>query len=457
MTPEAPEFHTEISTPLSPIPLHPQSPSNVTILRTQVNPLSNMTDSLNDTVDDGIVVDEQSAEVAGDSSFEDAYSEGTSDDKIDSTLEQPTTASHQDDDYAMTFESDQESNAEKDSEIGDSQDQEVPTASTDQVDSVPMSSEQVPPTSSDDLESSAPTATTTTEQDPFHDNLTNETPSHEVPVQTAPTETQKEQDEDEEIKIGEVDIQQLLDNIAAKTEMTAPTDASTNPISAAQAFSTATPGLPPTIHSSLPPRPVGLQNPLPFASFPAPDASRTPYTGYNSLPPPPGIGSFRAPGVPGAPGTSGAPGTAPPGLAPPSLSTMLSAPPGVTLPTIPLPVQTQYHDGSLSGQQTSRKDRVDGADPGEVKWSATVQKMYEQFLEDERGYVQDGQWDKFPYGSRLFIGRLIAPFLFYADSFRQSAVRESHKTRHICHFLSIRQTSSDLDQTSLWLCAIPPS
>ncbi|KAF2459532.1 hypothetical protein BDY21DRAFT_192118 [Lineolata rhizophorae] len=45
-------------------------------------------------------------------------------------------------------------------------------------------------------------------------------------------------------------------------------------------------------------------------------------------------------------------------------------------------------------------------DPDDAPWGPEVQKLYDQFLSDERSYVTEGQWDKFPANSRLFVGNL---------------------------------------------------
>lgn len=229
--------------------------------------------------------------------------------------------------------------------------------------------------------------------------------SHDSPAAQDPAKTaspQADPQQKEEVARGEVDIQQLLDNITAKAELKTPTETTTSSTSAPQAFSTIPTGLP--AHSSLPPRPHSVQNGLPFPSFSAHDAARTTYAGASSLPPPPGIGSFRAPGVPG-PAAPGAPGTGPTSLLPPPPSSMFAPPPGVTVPPMPIHFQPSRPNTAGSGQQAPKKDRSDGVDHGEIQWSAKVQKHYEEFLEDERGYVQEGQWDKFPNGSRLFIGK----------------------------------------------------
>ncbi|KAJ5574141.1 uncharacterized protein N7459_008568 [Penicillium hispanicum] len=39
-------------------------------------------------------------------------------------------------------------------------------------------------------------------------------------------------------------------------------------------------------------------------------------------------------------------------------------------------------------------------------WGPDVQKKYDEFLHDERVYVTEGLWDRFPMGSRLFVGNL---------------------------------------------------
>ncbi|KAF2263522.1 hypothetical protein CC78DRAFT_581413 [Lojkania enalia] len=45
-------------------------------------------------------------------------------------------------------------------------------------------------------------------------------------------------------------------------------------------------------------------------------------------------------------------------------------------------------------------------DDEDARWPPEINKLYEDFLEEERKFVSDGQWDQFPAGSRLFIGNL---------------------------------------------------
>ena len=58
-------------------------------------------------------------------------------------------------------------------------------------------------------------------------------------------------------------------------------------------------------------------------------------------------------------------------------------------------------DGPVNhGSRTIRPSEGNG-DPS---WSPDVQRKYEEFLDDEKIYTAEGTWDKFPPGSRLFVG-----------------------------------------------------
>ncbi|KAF2641360.1 hypothetical protein P280DRAFT_489748 [Massarina eburnea CBS 473.64] len=60
--------------------------------------------------------------------------------------------------------------------------------------------------------------------------------------------------------------------------------------------------------------------------------------------------------------------------------------------------------------QRQSSDRPRSEDPDDddedQRWPPEINRMYEEFLNEERKFVTEGQWEKFPYGSRLFIGNL---------------------------------------------------
>ncbi|KAJ5792639.1 uncharacterized protein N7503_008617 [Penicillium pulvis] len=101
-----------------------------------------------------------------------------------------------------------------------------------------------------------------------------------------------------------------------------------------------------------------------------------------------------APG--GAPGTVPGAGSLPP---PPTASFQ--------------PSSSGESQTSQEASQASKKGRLDKQTGRLVKpmdddapWGPEVQKKYDEFLHDERVYVTEGLWDRFPMGSRLFVGNL---------------------------------------------------
>jgi hypothetical protein len=69
---------------------------------------------------------------------------------------------------------------------------------------------------------------------------------------------------------------------------------------------------------------------------------------------------------------------------------------GPQSPTVP--------GNAQSRQQGLRSETPDDED---IRWPPEVNKKYEEFLDQERKYVTEGQWDQFPMGSRLFIGKAL--------------------------------------------------
>lgn len=67
--------------------------------------------------------------------------------------------------------------------------------------------------------------------------------------------------------------------------------------------------------------------------------------------------------------------------------------------------------GSQEGLTTVKRSRLDPLSRGkplsedDQPWGPEVQKKYDEFLHDERIYVTEGLWDRFPVGSRLFVGQ----------------------------------------------------
>lgn len=59
---------------------------------------------------------------------------------------------------------------------------------------------------------------------------------------------------------------------------------------------------------------------------------------------------------------------------------------------------------SYSQRPAEHSRSASTGDDEDSRWPPEVNRMYEEFLEEERVFVTDGKWDQFPMGSRLFIG-----------------------------------------------------
>lgn len=371
MSEDPPEFHTKTLSPLSPLPVHPPEPANIPVLRNQIDPVFNMTsthlesESNNQASQNEPDAQAQPGSPASDSSFGDAYAEQDSTEAGKDVKAAENVSAG--DDYAMTFDSDEEQ----------TQGQDIPQASTDSQTATlggntttdAITSSQIIQESPVQTSQNAPAAltsqsvaqpTTTTASEPIA-----EPP---IPQTTQPIPTDASQSSAyDDVASGGVDIQQLLDNITANAEKSEP---------APPSASITSPSV--TAHSSLPPRPQISQA--------SPNNDIPMYTAHGIFPP--ASSSYRPPGtIIGA----GAPGTSMPSMGglPPPPGTSFSYPPQP-------PVIEQMH---------IPLDHRDDTDNPEKRWGPEIQRLYDTFLDEERKNVTEGTWEKFPVGSRLFVGQ----------------------------------------------------
>ncbi|KAH6653172.1 hypothetical protein BKA67DRAFT_659811 [Truncatella angustata] len=161
---------------------------------------------------------------------------------------------------------------------------------------------------------------------------------------------------------GGIDIQALVDNITAHHNATRSNEGDL------PAPSETTPGVNPAANtqSSLPPKPPASQQSAAASHF-QPNASTavpslTPTATFPYSYPPPGAA---APGFP--------------------------TPQTYPNPAAPMPIQNPYGAVPI---------------PGANSEAPSQSQRYEEFLKEERKYVSEAKWDRFPEGSRLFIGNL---------------------------------------------------
>ncbi|KAH7155225.1 hypothetical protein B0J13DRAFT_582309 [Dactylonectria estremocensis] len=178
------------------------------------------------------------------------------------------------------------------------------------------------------------------------------------------------------------DIQRLVADLTAPVEPTSSDDPSALTAKAglpagSSASSSALPA-----SASLPPRP-----PLPQAASPSYTSQHHPSGSSSSIP-----ATVAVPPTPGQPSTyvvAGAPATSPDvlGNLPPVAASGLNAPVAITSMTAP-----PYPPQSSPAFATDKPQDAD------------YQRQWDQFMADERQYMSEAKWDRFPDGSRLFIG-----------------------------------------------------
>lgn len=115
----------------------------------------------------------------------------------------------------------------------------------------------------------------------------------------------------------------------------------------------------------------------PSPGYPHPTTTAT--VGANGLPPPP-IATFQQPPAKAAQSQSQA---------------------------SPTTQQPRPNEGQGKNGERSAATADEGDD--DVPWDQEVGRKYAEFLRDEAVYVTEGLWDRFPQGSRLFVGRMRGP------------------------------------------------
>ena len=95
-------------------------------------------------------------------------------------------------------------------------------------------------------------------------------------------------------------------------------------------------------------------------------------------------------------------------------------------------------------QQAQQGQRSETPDE-DIRWPPEINKKYEDFLDQERKFVTDGQWDQFPMGSRLFIGKTKrCRSRMHSNISRQSPYRKGYETRHLSPILSTWQAGANI-------------
>lgn len=416
LDPEATLQATANLSPVSPSPVHTAASLVVPALQQTVDTIDAMvaaTAALPNGVADAPVVDPSLAtagetdDIVDDDSFGDAYGEDTEEMAVEPPRQEIVDNN---DDYAKTF----------DSPIGpgEGEDQEP-----EHVSSVPRESNENPSLLSDHLTSrpsdvshvaadssaSAPAAQNPSvsavqpEAGPEPASAAVPQPGDaqaaSIPPVAQPTLPGADPTKQDPENSSSVDIQQLVADLTAHPAEPSPGNPDPTPASASTAdvpaassnpsppststlssniTATTTTALP--LSSSLPPRPPLPQvAPQSYASQHHPPGTNSNVSATAGVPPAPGQPSSFA--IAGAPGIS----TEAPGTLPPPPATAMNPPAAAA---------------SINPSYASNPPGY----PVDRAHDAEYQRQWDQFMADERQYMSEAKWDRFPEGSRIFIG-----------------------------------------------------
>ena len=445
---EAPHYRGKTLTPESPRPVHLPEPSNIPVLQNQIDPVFNQMSTHTEYQESGsspLNMTETRLGVQEDDYIENNLISPSTFTTIENGMDGSTTvgdanwtAGDGNDDYAMSLDFD---DGEDDQEITTAVQNHSSSNHATAVSPMVPSENLAAPTESQHANKShgpvddpsenlfpVPSNSYTTLQDattsPFALNDT----AGAAP--TAPdtfsleggNQSQSSASYAPDVSSGGVNYQTLLDNLSPSTA-TAPTSdgitvATTAPPSAnsniPRPSSAKSPiaGLP--IPAGLPPRPPPQEKPAIHPNYTPGDDIRSYHQIHTQAPAvPPTFASpasnpyrpshgFPPPVIAGAPGTASASN----GLPPPPLATFQQPPPpGVSQPQ-QSPSAQNLRNRESNGRTVSRSAASVDGDEDQEPWGPEIQKKYDKFLSDERVYVTEGLWDRFPPGSRLFIGNV---------------------------------------------------
>lgn len=407
--PQDPEYTSELSilSPVSPKPLHYSIPSNIPVLENQIDLAFNQTQA------HMAEVGSQHQQPQGSQQL--PPSSAAVPEPAPSQIEaQPSSAWGQDGGYHDDTQEDQ-----ADSEMNNAYTDHAPP-SVAPVAAATAASEEAPPSQASHDHLSSPTQNPSDSVLPTS-NVT--TFGHDVPqsklAQAQANVLTVELPPGVERNPGGIDYQTLLDNLSQANapqaeSITIPTtdSSSSNPTQPLPG-----PALSPTagfssLPSSLPPRPPPQDQPSIHPNYTHSRDIRDyhPHSHNPAVLPHPqqSATTFRPnaqlPTFPPAPGQTNVAGTT--GLPPPPVASFQQAQPQMAaMAQSQSPAsQAKQRQRELESQREIKQAAGEVLDDADAPWTPEIQRLYDNFLNEERRYVTEGNWEQFPYGSRLFVG-----------------------------------------------------
>ena len=145
-------------------------------------------------------------------------------------------------------------------------------------------------------------------------------------------------------------------------------------------------------------------------------------------------------------------GPAPNGMSPPPLATFQQNPLNTAQPPSNNVAAQQFHKDANGGISAQQGHNYTDRDAGSTS-IPDMERAYQEFLHEEAKYTTQGQWERFPPGSRLFIGTShpASAYQRLTTIYREFVHRKSFETRSLLHIPQIWKTCSDLHEKCLWI------
>ena len=426
--PDEPRFYARSATPESPRPIHIPEPSTIPVLENQIDPLFNLMTthlpaphaSRNMTA-----MDHEMAQLAAAEQASQSVPTGSSGESIDAQVLNGThNAVNSNGEIQANIKAEEVPQTGLDKSSSTIVDQHT-SSLTEQL-SASLATFDESSSSRSGLQpnilnpSPAPDSTQSPDapppENPQASMISERTTATDKPVEISGGS--EEEDKSEEAANAGVNYQALLDNIissnAAPQMRTAEAAGNENSDADVPTPSSAIPPQASLASSAgLPPRPPPQERPAIHPNYAPTDDIRsfhyphiTPSSAQSSQPAqsPTVSNSFRPSQFPSNLSSPAIAGTGSNGLPPPPMASFQQ-------PSTP---QESKDEPGRAVQQPARLSDANATSPGkpvpgsredEAPWPAEIQRKYNQFLRDEEVYTSEGTWDKFPQGSRLFVGK----------------------------------------------------
>ncbi|CAL8577876.1 nuclear polyadenylated RNA-binding protein 3 [Xanthoria parietina] len=436
--PDAQYFRGKTLTPESPVPLHIPEPSHIPVLQNQIEPIFNLLSThISQSLNSNLSMDTEHFSVQNE--LDRATQPNTDIAHLINGVNEHAGASNRhepdqgDRDYVQAFDDEDSPEEEEEHEKKPNTIPNHSSTSAAQLSSSIPAYESLIPHPPDPPLSSALNHTRETVPDLFQPSPAFPQPSqdatvHEDPVLNA--QPGSPDDSDDQMQDGGVNYQTLLDNLSPSTATapsaenitsitTAAPPTATNvsrPSSAESPISTLP--LPP----GLPPRPPPQEKPAIHPNYtteedirsyhyPHVQSTTTPNSSATQSNNP--IKPIQALSHPLPPtvivGSNGLP--------PPPLATFQQPPPQTAKLPQSGPVTSQSQQPEDSVKLADRDSIAVESHQNEPPWPQQLEKLYSDFLNEEAVYVAEGVWDRFPSGSRLFVGNLYSEKVTKRDLF----------------------------------------